>query len=119
MIKLTNPVSINSVLGGTGVSVYDKLDVTPFTMDPVNQMITGTLRLTSSANASQPPILGTLEISTTSVSVQIPQINFFCNLGLTAQQGQLIPQYIETAQAEIENGLVALGLAAGARSAGV
>lgn len=120
MITLTSPAQINSVLGGNAPVGYDKLVLSPFQMDAVTQIITGTLRLTSTASPTMQPITGTLRISVPSAElvIQVEQLDFYRRLTLTSPQNTSVLGIIETAQAGIENGLVSLGVIAGVRTSG-
>lgn len=120
MITLTTPPQINSVLGGTSPVGYDKLVLSPFTMDAVNQTVMGTLRLTSTASPTMQPITGTLSIKVPSseLIVEVAQLDFYRRVTLTGPQNTSILNQIETAQAQLENGLITLGVIAGTRSAG-
>jgi hypothetical protein len=120
MITLTTPTTINSILGGSAPVPYDKLVIGPFTMDPVAQTITGTLRLTSSANASMQPITGSLRISVPAaeVIVEVQQLDFYRRIITSSPQNSSILGWIEAAQAQIENGLIAVSIIAGNRTAG-
>jgi hypothetical protein len=120
MITLTTPTTINSILGGSAPVPYDKLVIGPFTMDPVAQTITGTLRLTSSANASMQPITGSLRISVPAaeVIVEVQQLDFYRRIITSSPQNTAILGWIEAAQAQIENGLIAVSIIAGNRTAG-
>lgn len=120
MITLTTPTAINSVLGGNAPVSYDKLVIGPFTMDSINQTITGNLRLTSTANASMQPITGSLRISVPAaeVIVEVSQLDFYRRIITTSPQNTSILGWIETAQKQIEDGLIAVNIIAGTRSAG-
>jgi hypothetical protein len=120
MITLTTPPQINSVLGGSAPVAYNKLVIGPFTMDPVNQTITGSLRLTSTSNPQMQAITGSMSISvpTATVKVEVPQLDFYRQITTNSGQNTSILGWIETAQAQIENGLIAVAIIAGTRSAG-
>lgn len=121
MITLTTPHEINSVLGGNAPVAYNKLIIGPFTMDPIGQTITGNLRLTSTANASMQPIIGTLRVSVPAaeVTVEVAQLDFYRRIITVSGQNDAILAQIEAAQSQLENGLLSLGVIAGTRSAGV
>lgn len=121
MITLTTPHEINSVLGGTAPVPYNKLVLGPFTMDGVTQTINGTLRLTSTTNPTMQPITGRLQISVPAaeVIVEVAQLDFYRRIVTTSPQNTSILNQIEAAQAQLENGLISLGVVAGTRSAGV
>lgn len=120
MITLTTPPQINSILGGSAPVAYNKLVIGPFTMDPVNQTITGSLRLTSTANPQMQPIVGTLTISVpgSTVKVEVPQLDFYRQITTTSPQNTSIIGWIEAAQAQIENGLISVAIISGTRTAG-
>lgn len=120
MITLTTAPQINSILGGSAPVAYNKLVIGPFTMDPVNQTITGQLRLTSTAVPAMQPLVGSLTISVpgANVKVEVPQLNFYRQITTSSAQNTSILGWIEAAQAQIENGLIAVGIIAGTRSTG-
>jgi hypothetical protein len=121
MITLTTPHEVNSVLGGAAPVAYNKLVLGPFTMDGVTQTITGTLRLTSTSTPTMQPIMGRVQISVPAaeVIVEVAQLDFYRRIVTTSAQNTAILNQIEAAQAQLENGLVSLGVVAGTRSAGV
>lgn len=121
MITLTTAPQINSVLGGSAPVAYNKLVIGPFTMDPIGQTISGQLRLTSTGTPTMQPILGTLSISvpTATVKVEVPQLDFYRQITTNSPQNTSILSWIETAQAQIENGLIAVNIIAGTRTSGV
>lgn len=120
MITLTIAPEIKSQLGGSTLVGYDKLVVSPFTMNAVDQTITGSLRMTSTANATMQPILGTLSISVPAAElrIEVPQLDFYRRITLNSAQNTAVLAQIEAAQAQVENGLVTLGVIAGTRTAG-
>lgn len=121
MITLTTPPQINSVLGGSAPVAYNKLVLGPFTMDGVTQVISGTLRLTSTANPTMQAITGTLRISVPEafVIVEVAQLDFYRKITTSSAQNTAILNIIETAQAQLESGLINLAVIAGTRTAGV
>lgn len=120
MITLTTAPQINSILGGSAPVAYNKLVIGPFSMDPVGQTITGTLRLTSTSTPTMQPILGTLTISVPSatVKVEVSQLDFYRQITTTSPQNTSILGWIEAAQAQIENGLIAVSIISGTRTSG-
>jgi hypothetical protein len=120
MITLTTPAEINSVLGGNTPVAYNKLVLSPFTMNAVDQTIQGTLRLTSTGTPSMQPITGTLRMSVTSseLLIEVPQLDFYRRIVLTSPQNTAVLSQIESAQAAVENGLVTIGVIAGTRTSG-
>mgnify|MGYP001617581131 CR=1 FL=1 len=121
MITLTTPHEVNSVLGGNAPIPYNKLVLGPFTMDGVAQTVRGTLRLTSTSTPTMQPITGSLQISVPSAEliIEVQQLDFYRRIVLTSAQNTAILNQIETAQAQLENGLVTLGVVAGVRTTGV
>lgn len=120
MITLTTPPQINSILGGSAPVAYNKLVIGPFTMDGVAQTISGTLRLTSTASPQMQPITGRLTISVpaATVTVEVSQLDFYRQITTTSPQNTAILGWIEAAQAQIENGLIAVSIIAGVRTSG-
>jgi hypothetical protein len=121
MSTLTTPHTINSVLGGTAPVAYNKLVLGPFTMDGVTQTISGTLRLTSTATPSMQPIVGRLQVNVPSAElvIEVQQLDFYRRIVTSSPQNTAILGQIEAAQAQLENGLINLGVVDGTRSAGV
>lgn len=122
MITLTTPHQIQSVLGGSTPVAYGKLVIGPFTMDGVGQTITGTLRLTSTTVPSMQPIMGSIRVNIPGGNefiIEVPQLDFYRRLVLTSPQATAIIAQIEAAQAQLENGIIALAVVAGTRSSGV
>lgn len=120
MIVLTTPAQINSVLGGTAPVDYNKLVVSPFQMNPVDQTISASLRLTATGNTSMQAITGTMSISVprAELVIEVQQLDFYRRIVLNSAQNTAVLGIIETAQKGIEDGLVSLGVIAGTRSAG-
>ena len=122
MITLTTPRALNIVLGGNTTVSYNKLVVGPFTMNQVTQIITATLVLTATASAQATPINGTLTINLPAgniLQLDVPQLDISTKLTLTSAQATSVVNAIEAAQAQLENGLISLGVVAGTRTAGV
>jgi hypothetical protein len=120
VITLTTPAQINTVLGGNAPVPYNKLVLAPFTMDGVQKTISGRLRLTSTSSQNMQAILGTLTINTVTFEfvLEVPQLDFYRRIVLSAGQVTAVLAIVETAQASLEQGLVDLGVIAGVRSAG-
>lgn len=120
MITLTTPHEINSILGGTAPVPYNKLVLAPFTMDAVSQMVSGTLRLTSTTSPTMQPIVGTLRINVPAAEliIEVPQLDFYRRVVTSSGQNTAILAQIEAAQAALENGLVSLGVVSGVRTVG-
>ena len=120
MITLTTPAQINSVLGGNSPVAYNKLVLSPFTMDAVTQTVRGTLRLTSTTVPTMQAITGSLSINVPAAEliIEVSQLDFYRRIVLSSAQNTAVLNQIEAAQAQLENGLVTLGVIAGTRSAG-
>jgi hypothetical protein len=121
MITLTTPTEINSVLGGSAPIAYNKLVLGPFTMNGVEQTISGVVRLTATSAPTMQAITGALRINVPSAElvIEVPQLDFYRRIVLSGAQNTAILNQIEAAQAQIENGLVSLGVVSGTRTAGV
>lgn len=120
MITLTTPPQINSVLGGNAPVGYNKLVLTPFTMDPFNRRIIGNLRMTSTTNPEMPEIIGSMSIDLTSalLIVSIQQLDFYQRKTLSGAQMSTVQGWINSAQNSIENGLIAINVIAGTQTTG-
>lgn len=121
MITLTTPPQINSILGGDAPVGYNKLVISPITLDPVGTAIQGTLKLTSTASPDMTTITGSLRINlaTSELIVEVQQLDFYRRVVLTAGQKTSVQTIINNAQNAVEAGLVSLGVIAGTQSAGV
>lgn len=121
MITLTTPPQINSVLGGSAPIAYNRMIVGPYTMDPTTLLVSATLKLTSVANPTMQPITGTLRInnSTGVLTIEVPQLDFYRQIQLSAAQITSVNGYISGGQNNLESGLISLGVIAGVQSAGV
>ena len=121
MITLTTPPQINSVLGGTATVNYDKLVIGPFSLNPLTSTISGSVRLTSTANAQMQPIMGTLTISVPNglLTIEVVQLDFARQIQLNASQINSVNTIIANAQNALESGMITLGIMAGAQSGGV
>lgn len=120
MITLTTPAQINSVLGGNAPVGYNRTVLAPIVMDPVARKITGTLRLTSSTVPDMPVITGsmTIDLGPGSLEVRVEQLDFYRKLQLSGPQITTVQGWINTAQNNIEAGLIAVGVIAGTQSTG-
>lgn len=120
MITLTTPPQINSVLGGSAPIAYNKLVLSPFTMDAVKQTVSAQIQLTSTAVPTMQAIAGrlTISVATSELVIEVAQLDFYRRVVLSSAQNTSILGQIEAAQAQLENGLVSLGVIAGTRSSG-
>lgn len=121
MITLTTPAQINSVLGGNAPVGYDKVVLTPFTMTPADNSISGTVLLTSTTTPEMSPIFGVLRIRTApaEVFIEVAQLDFQRRVQLSAGQVNSVINIIRNAQNALESGLVTLGVVAGVQASGI
>lgn len=120
MIILTSPPSVKSVLGGSGTVNYDKFVLISIHYEPIDQTVTATVRLTSSANPDMQAITGRLNINraTGKLEIQVDQLDFYRRVSLTGPQSTAIENQIRGAQDALEAGLISLSLVAGVQSTG-
>lgn len=120
MITLTTAPEIFSVLGGSTKVAYEKMVLSPFSLDPVNQSISGTVRLTSKLSTDMPAITGSFRISVlaSELVVEVQQLDFYRRIVLDGAQKNAVLTIIANAQNAIEAGLVSLGVVAGTQSGG-
>lgn len=123
MITLTNPKVVNTVLGGTATVNYDKLVVTQVSYDTIAKQITGTARVTCTADAAQIPLIGSFSIlpqnSPATITLTIQGFPFNRTLNLTGAQQTAVLGWFDTNQAQIENGFISVVMAAGTQATGV
>lgn len=119
-ITLTTAAQINSVLGGSAPVAYGHLVLSPFTMDPVANTVSGTLKLTSSTVPEMQAISGRLTINASSgeLVIEVAQLDFYRRIQLSAGQITAVITIIRNAQNALESGLITLGVIAGTQSAG-
>lgn len=120
MISLTTPAQINSVLGGNAPVNYDKLVLSPFTLDAIANTVSGTLKLTSTGNPDMQPITGGLKVvvGAGELVIEVPQLDFYRRVTLSAGQQQSVQTIVRNAQNALEAGLIGLGVIAGGQSTG-
>ena len=123
MITLTTPPKVTAKLGSSAPAdqvSYEKMTLSPFTLSPVDQAINGTFRLTSTSRPGMRPIMGALTISVpqSSLSVEVPQLDFYQSITLNSAQNTAVLNIIAAAQNSLEQGLIDLGLLAGVQSTG-
>lgn len=122
MITLTTVPQVQSVLGGNVPVGYDKLVVSNISYDPIAHTINAALRLTSTGNTQMEALPGSLVIRKDSSEVTMgftTGVQFTRRLLLSSPQVAAVQGLLDDAQADIENGLISLGVVAGVRSAGV
>lgn len=121
MITLTTPHAIRTVLGGTAAINFDKVVIAPMTFDGVSQTINGTIRVSSSASPTEPPVMGTFSASVPGAQLlfEIPVLDIRKRVQLDSNLNTALLAQIEVVQQQIENGLLAMGLISGVRSPGV
>ena len=120
MITLSTPPVINSVLGGSAPVSYDKCVIGPFTFDPATLLVTGAVRLTSTANPEMNAVAGTLTINTQTarLDIAVPQLDFARRVALSGPQNSAAQQIVRDAQNALESGLISLGVLAGTQQTG-
>jgi hypothetical protein len=123
MITLTTPKVVNTVLGGSTTVNYDKVVITNLTYDILLKRINGQIKLVCTADSSQTPILGTIQIYPNAnpqiAQVDFPSLPFTRTVGLNAGQITSVLGWFDTVQAQVESGLVSVGIIAGTQSTGV
>jgi hypothetical protein len=118
VITLTTPPQVNSVLGGNTLVSYNKLVLSPITLHPTSGEVGASFRLTSTTVPAMQAIVGTLRIVGTTLTVEVPQMDFYRQVTLTGPQRTSIDTIITNAQNAIEAGLISLGVIAGTQSTG-
>lgn len=120
MITLTTPPQVQSVLGGTTTVAYDKLVVSTIGYNILDKTISAQLRLSSSSSPQMEALPGTLTIrhATSEVILTIDHPAFRRRLLLSSPQVAAVQTLLDEAQADIENGMISLGVVAGTRTAG-
>lgn len=120
MITLTTAPQIFNVLGGSTKTSYEKMVLSPFSLDPVNQSISGTVRITSTTATDMPAITGTFRIivPASEIVIEVQQLSFYRRIVLDGAQKSAVLAIIANAQNAIEAGLVSLGVVAGAQAGG-
>ena len=121
MIILTNPVLINSVLGGTDMVGYDKFVLYSITFDANNNSVRASIQITSTVQPEMQTITGQLIILTASnsLAIEVPQFDFYRKIALTAGQKNTLIAQVTAAQDDLESGLLTLNLLDGVQTSGV
>jgi hypothetical protein len=119
MITLTTPPQVNTILGGTSLVGYDKLVLTPMTLDPVTGTVQATVRLTSTSQPAMQPLTGRLTIASGLLTIDAAPAGFFRQVQLSVGQINSVNTIITNAQNALEAGLVSLGVVAGTQATGV
>lgn len=123
MITLTTPKPVPIVLGGSATVSYDKLVVTSINYDTISKQISGSVRITCTADAAQTPLTGTFsilpQVSPATITLSVSGFPFNRTLNLTAGQVTSVLGWFDTVQAQIESGFITVGEVAGSQSAGV
>ena len=120
MITLTTPKAVNSVLGGAATIAYDRLVLSPFTMNPVDKTIAGTVRLSASGNPEMPTIQGqfTILLVPKTLEIIIDRLDFYRKITLPDPQVATVQGWINSSQNSIEAGLISVGVVAGTQQTG-
>lgn len=119
MITLTTPQQIESVLGSSATTAYDKCVLSPINFNPVSGLIAANVRLTSIADPNAQALVGTLNITLSTGELVLTLGPITTRKILTAGQITSAQNIINTAQNQLESGLVSLGVVVGTQSAGV
>jgi hypothetical protein len=122
MIRLTNPIPVNTVLGSSSKTNYDTIELVSLNYDVVSQTIGGTCRVVCSGTPTAAPILGSYFIPTANglaMSVSVPTLPFYAQILLDAAQQAVVQGWIQAAQNTVEAGLVAVGVVAGTQPNGL
>lgn len=108
------------MLGGDAPVGYNHLVLSPINLSPVDRTVTGQLRLTSTTNPEMPVIQGALSIllGPGTLEVRVEQLDFYRKLALSAGQITAVQGWINTAQNNIEAGLITVGVINGTQSTG-
>ena len=118
MINLTNPLEILGVIGGTAKVGYQSMVITSLSVDTVQDSATGQVELRSSV-PNRPPIQGRIQILTNvdpSVTIEFQSLGFFKKIAISGAQRTTISNVFQALKADVEKGLVTLGLADGVQS---
>ena len=121
MITLTDPLQVITTIGSGSRALYDRLELASIAIDVINKNITGTCQLVASTGGV-PPIPGTYNIPTSGaalMTISIPNALYFAEVPLTSTQQSTVQGWINTAQNNVEAGLIALGVAAGTQTPGI
>ena len=121
MITLTNPSLVNSVLGGEDTVAYDKMVLDQIRyITSGSKEVTANVRITSTTQPSMQEINGSLkiEIGTSTLTIEVAQLDFKSRLTLTGGQVTSITNLITNAQDALENGLITVGVVDGTQATG-
>lgn len=122
MITLTVPKPFNSVLGSNTTVNYDKVVITQLSYDILNKRIDGQCKIVCTADTSQSPILGNLQIYPNAnpqiASITFPSLPFTKTVGLNGPQITSVLGWFDTVQAQVEGGFISIGAIAGTQSTG-
>jgi len=119
-ITLTTPSQINSVLGGNVLIDYDHVVLTPITINQVTNILSATVRLTSSANPEMDVITGNLNINagTGTLLFTVEQLDMVRKMQLSAGQITAVLGIMSNAQDALENGLINITVIDGIQATG-
>lgn len=121
MITLTTPPQVTSVLGGGSKTSYDRFVLSSITYSPRSKTLTASIEILASADAQMNPITGTLtvDLNTKYLQITVSQLDFYRRVLMTNPQVSTVQGWIDAAQAQVESGLVSLGLIDGVQAVGV
>jgi len=119
-ITLTVPAQINSVLGGNVLIDYDHVVLTPITINQVTNVLSASVRLTSSVNPEMDVITGNLNINagTGTLLFTVEQLDMVRKMQLSAGQITAVLSIMSNAQDALENGLINISVIDGTQATG-
>ena len=121
MITLTKSVQVSSTIGSDNALVpYDRIVLQQININPVDQLINGTVRLTASGSPEMPPIVGDLRISVPEAKLRVEVSHVGRkSMSLTSSQNTAALKVMTDAQNALEAGLINLGVINGVQAPGV
>lgn len=121
MITLTTPPQIRSVLGGATTASYDRFVLSNITYSPRSKTLTASIEILVSSDAQMNPVTGTLSVDLNSkyLQINVSQLDFYRRVLMSNAQITTVQGWIDASQAQVESGLVSLGLIDGVQAAGV
>lgn len=121
MITLTTPHPITVVIGGSTQVNFDKFVLSSFTFNPIDRVISGRIRISSTTETDMSPLQGSFSLETSGervLEINIPQLDIQRRIILTVGQAATASGWIDDTQDTLENGLVSIGVVAGTQSTG-
>lgn len=120
MIALTTPHAVNSVLGGDTPINYDHVVLSPITFNPIARTVTATVRLTSTVSPNMDVVTGslTVDLGPGILVFKVEQLDILRRMQLSGAQITAVQNILNSAQNQIESGLISVGVVAGTQSTG-